>query len=205
MLQEIFGELTSKTSNDPNLCQAIWEELAFNYGLPSRHYHNLTHLENLIWELEQCKMLIEDYDVILYSIFYHDIVYDVLHRDNEERSAAMALEALQLLGMDEYKTARCVQQILATKEHVFHSDKDANLFTDADLSILGKDKKTYKLYKEQIRREFAVYKDEDYYPGRAKALRHFLAMPRIYKTDFFHQKYEDQAHKNIAEELILLS
>jgi predicted metal-dependent HD superfamily phosphohydrolase len=69
MLQEIFGVLTSKTSSDQNLCHAMWKELAFNYGLPSRHYHNLTHLKNLVQELEPCKMLIEDYDMVLYSVF----------------------------------------------------------------------------------------------------------------------------------------
>lgn len=204
MLQEIFSVLTRKTSNDQNLCHAMWKELTFNYGLPSRHYHNLTHLENLIEELEPCKKLIEDYDVVLYSVFYHDIVYDVLNKDNEERSAAMAAEALSLLDMEEYRVARCTQQILATKNHAFHSDKDTNLFTDADLAILGKDEKTYKRYSEQIRQEYAVYEDEIYYPGRAKVLQHFLAMPRIYKTGFFYQKYEDQARKNIAEELSLL-
>jgi predicted metal-dependent HD superfamily phosphohydrolase len=116
----------------------------------------------------------------------------------------MAAEALSLLGIDEYRVARCAQQILATKNHTFHSDKDINLFTDADLSILGKDQKTYKLYSEQVRREYAVYKDEVYYPGRAKVLQHFLDMPRIYKTDFFYQQYEDQARKNIAQERSLL-
>lgn len=141
MLQEIFSALTSKTSNDQNLCQALWKELVFNYGQPSRHYHNLSHLENLIQELEPCKMLIQDYDMVLYSVFYHDIVYDVLNRDNEERSAAMAVEVLNLLGIEKYRVARCAEQILATKSHTFHSDNDTNLFTDADLSILGKDEK----------------------------------------------------------------
>jgi predicted metal-dependent HD superfamily phosphohydrolase len=204
MLQQIFGVLTSKTSDDQNLCHAMWKELTFNYGLPSRHYHNLKHLENLVQELEPCKMLIEDYDVVLYSVFYHDIIYNVLNKDNEESSAAMAVKALGLLGIDEYRVARCAQQIMATKNHAFHSDKDTNLFTDADLSILGKDEKTYKLYSEQVRREYAVYKDEVYYPGRAKILQHFLDMSRIYKTDFFYQKYEDQARKNIGQELTLL-
>jgi predicted metal-dependent HD superfamily phosphohydrolase len=201
MLQEIFSALTSKTSNDQNLCQALWKELTFNYGLPSRHYHNLTHLKNLIQELEPCKMLIQDYDVVLYSVFYHDIVYDVLNKDNEERSATIAVEALNLLGIDEYRVKRCAQQILATKSHTLHSDNDTNLFTDADLSILGKDEKTYNRYSEQVRQEYAAYKDEAYYPGRVKVLQHFLAMTRIYKTDFFYNLYEEPARKNMMREL----
>ncbi|MFA6057906.1 MAG: hypothetical protein WC756_06895 [Taibaiella sp.] len=201
MLQEVFSVLTSKASNDQNLCQVLWKELTFNYRLPSRRYHNLTHLENLIQELEPCKMLIQDFDVVLYSVFYHDIVYDVLNRDNEERSAAMAEEALSLLGIEKYRVAKCAQQILATKSHAFHNDNDTNLFTDADLSTLGKDEKIYKLYSEQVRQEYAVYMDEVYYPGRAKVLQHFLAMPRIYKTDFFHNLYEEPARKNVMHEL----
>ena len=204
MLQEIFKDLTLKTIEDKALCNKLWKEIVMAYTQPSRHYHTLSHLENLIVELKQCRELIVDYDIMLYSVFYHDILYDVLQQDNEERSAVIAMEKLQMLHVDKDKQERCKEQILATKTHATHSNADINLFTDADLSILGKPEQVYGEYCKQVRREYAVYPDNLYIPGRAKVLKHFLAMPYIYKTDFFFRKYESQARKNIAKELTWL-
>jgi predicted metal-dependent HD superfamily phosphohydrolase len=204
MLQEIFKKLALKTTKDEALCDELWQEMVVAYTQPSRHYHTLSHLENLIAELKLCRELIVDYDTVLYSVFYHDIMYDVRQQDNEECSAITAMEKLQMLHVDKDKQELCKEQILATKTHATHSNADINLFTDADLSILGKPGEVYRNYCKQVRQEYAIYPDNLYIPGRAKVLKHFLAMPRIYKTDFFYQHYESQARKNIAQELTLL-
>ena len=204
MLQEIFKGLALKTTDDLALCDKLWQELVAAYTQPSRHYHTLVHLENLVAELKQCPELIMDDDTILYSIFYHDIVYNVLLQDNEERSALIAMEKLQMLGVSTDKQERCKEQILATKTHKAHNDADINLFIDADLSILGKPAQVYLDYCRQVRQEYAVYPDKLYIAGRVKVLQHFLAMRRIYKTEFFYQQYESQARKNITLELTML-
>jgi predicted metal-dependent HD superfamily phosphohydrolase len=174
------------------------------YTQSSRHYHTLFHLENLIAELKLCNTLIADYEAVLYSVFYHDIVYNVLQQDNEEQSAAVAVERLEMLQVNKAKQEQCRELILATKTHITHSSSDINLFTDADLSILGKPQQVYQAYCKQIRAEYAVYPDDVYFPGRIKVLQHFLVMPRIYKTDFFYQQYEQQARNNITQELTSL-
>lgn len=40
-----------------------------------------------------------------------------------------------------------------------------------------------------------------YVPGRKKVLNYFLAMPRIFKTNHFYEKYEEAARKNLEDEL----
>lgn len=40
-----------------------------------------------------------------------------------------------------------------------------------------------------------------YVPGRKKVLNHFLALPRIFKTNHFYEKYEEAARKNLEDEL----
>jgi predicted metal-dependent HD superfamily phosphohydrolase len=56
-----------------------------------------------------------------------------------------------------------------------------------------------------IRKEYNFYPDFMYKPGRQKVLQHFIQMPRIYKTDYFHDRYEEKARDNLHVELKELS
>lgn len=201
MLEELFLQLAGKTTSDKDLCMELWQEIGDQYGAAPRQYHTLTHLEHLVQELQSCNDLIQQKDALLFSVFYHDIVYDVSGNDNEERSAVFALQRMDRLGVAQPVKAQCSRLILATKNHTATDDPDTGLFTDADLSILGSTPEKYKAYARHIRMEYALYPDSLYLPGRKKVLQHFLAMPRIYKTDYFFQRFETQARLNMQEEL----
>jgi predicted metal-dependent HD superfamily phosphohydrolase len=205
MLKEIFNSLLRDFASDQQVIESLWGEIEKRYNERGRHYHNLVHLENLCHELMEVRSSIKRWDVILFSLFYHDIIYNTLRQDNEERSASLARKHLRSLNVGEEKVALCYSQILATKGHTIAEDNDTNLFTDADLSILGKDSAVYDRYTRQIRQEYSIYPALIYNPGRKKVLNHFLAMDRIFKTDHFHSRYEAVARKNIADELQTLS
>ena len=69
------------------------------------------------------------------------------------------------------------------------------------LSVLGSDWNTYELYSRQIRKEYGIYPDIVYKPGRRKVLLYFLELNNIYKTAFFAGRYERQARLNLRREL----
>ena len=152
-------------------------------------------------QLLQVKDLIEDFDVVLFSLFYHDVIYNSSKKDNEERSADLARERMQTLGFSEERILKCVAQILETKGHSISEDKDTNFFTDADLSILGLDWNLYSEYAQNVRKEYNSYPTIIYKMGRRKVLKHFLGMERIFKTDYFFEKFEDLARENLRKEL----
>ena len=102
------------------------------------------------------------------------------------------------------KTTQIYNQILATKSHDNSDCNDTNLFTDADLSILGSDWDSYLIYLNQIRQEYKLYPDLIYKPGRKQVLQHFIEKQRLFKTDYFHKKFENQAKSNLEKELKLL-
>ncbi len=183
----------------------IWKELNSSYSDSKRKYHNLAHLDNLYKELLPVKNAINDWNILLFSIAYHDIVYNVLKNDNEEKSAAKAVSRLKQLNIPPDKIESCRLQILATKVHSKSDSSDTDYFTDADLSVLGYDPDAYLKYTSQIRKEYRYYPDLIYKPGRKKVLNHFLAMSRIYKTDHFYSLYEEKARMNIAHEFEILS
>ena len=97
----------------------------------------------------------------------------------------------------------CLAQ-LYSKTSQPSENSDTNYFTDADLSILGQNWEVYTQYYKNVRKEYAVYPNIIYNSGRKKALQHFLTMENIFKTEYFYQKFEETARKNIQKEIELL-
>lgn len=204
MLKELFTELLHNYTNDDNRIITYWTEIEKNYSGKGRYYHTLQHLDHLLNQLIAVKSEIKDWDVVLFTLYYHDIVYNSRKSDNEEKSAELAEERMKQISVPAEVIELCKKQILATKSHLTAMDQDTNYFTDIDLSILGQDWNTYSDYYKNVRKEYAVYPDFLYNPGRKKVLQHFLAMDRIFKTDLFHDKFELRARQNIQKEMELL-
>lgn len=204
MLTDTFLQLFTNYTADHVLANNFWLEIFTKYSEPKRHYHTITHLENLIADLKEVQEQIMDWETTLFAVFYHDIIYKATSSSNEEDSAKIAQERLTEIGYPTEKIARCTTMILATKQHVYSEDTDTNLLTDADLSILGQNAEEYQEYTDNIRKEYSIYPDFVYMPGRKKVIQHFLQMERIYKTDYFFDKYEKQARVNLANELEVL-
>jgi len=203
-LKNQFDKLCCLFTEDEQLINNLWKEIETKYSEKGRHYHNLLHLENMFSELEAVKSNISDFTAISFSVFYHDVIYDATSKINEEKSAAKAEKRLAGLHLDKNNISIISEQILATKSHQKSDREDTNYLLDADLSVLGKDFKTYLEYTKNIRKEYSIYPDFLYKPGRKKVLKHFMELESIFKTDHFKEKYEAQAKENIAEELQLL-
>lgn len=201
MLKSNYIELLNQFEVELNFAEELWREIKINYSNKNRHYHNLKHLVDLLSELENVKDKIHNWEVILFTLFYHDIIYKSTKKDNEEKSAELALKRMLEIGVSENLAKKSYEQIIATKSHKENIDSDTNFFTDADLSILGRENDVYKSYCSNIRREYSIYPDFLYNRGRKKVINHFLAMNRIFKTDEFYNKYEEQARLNLKQEL----
>lgn len=203
-LKDRFETLCLSFTEDRILIEKFWIEIEKKYSEKSRHYHNLQHLENMFGEIELVKNQIKNFNSISFSIFYHDVIYDVASKSNEEMSADFAKEKLEILGLNNDNLQQVYEQILATKSHQKSKDEDTNFLLDADLSVLGKSSEVYFEYTKQIRKEYSIYPDLLYKPGRKKILEHFLELESIFKTEYFKNKYENQAKKNIEFELSTL-
>jgi predicted metal-dependent HD superfamily phosphohydrolase len=205
MFEDVFKVELIKLTTDSFLIGKLWTEIQTNYTSSGRYYHNLSHLDNLIETLLPIKNQMEDWQILTFSVAYHDIVYNTFKKDNEEKSAALGYERMTLLNFPPLLKEKCKLQILSTKHHIESEDADTNYFTDADLSILGSDTESYRNYTKQIRKEYRHFPDILYKPGRKKVLRHFLEMQSIFKTKYFQDKFEEQAKVNISDELKSLS
>ncbi|NQY10057.1 MAG: hypothetical protein HRT71_11180 [Flavobacteriales bacterium] len=196
-LNSIWKELAGRYSNDEALINECWTELERAYTGSTRHYHNLNHLEFMFEKANNYKDQIEDYDTLLFSIFYHDVVYNSTSSDNEAKSAVLANERLTKLGVPQEKMESCEKQILATKKHEDTGDNDTNFLVDFDLAILGEDQSSFEIYFGNIRKEFSSFPDFIFNMGRKSVIEQFLKMDSIFKTKAFKDSHETQARENL--------
>ena len=196
MLEKKFYILCQKITNNNKLIKILWKEIELSYSNTNRFYHTLSHLENIYSKLKPFPLN----SAIEFSIFYHDMVYDIQKVDNEEKSAVVALKHLTELGLTKRDIKQVYQLIIKTKSYQASSLENA-LFLDADLSILGSKLEVYKKYSENIRQEYSIYSDKVYKNGRKNVLEKFLTKDRIYISDYFYDLYEKKARKNIEYEL----
>jgi predicted metal-dependent HD superfamily phosphohydrolase len=156
MLKDVFIPLVLKYTNDHSLAQTLFIEIEKAYSGSGRYYHNSSHLLNMYNELLPVKELITDWDTLLFSLFYHDIVYKATGKDNEEKSAALAVKRLSAINFPLEKIALCSEQIVATKHHMVSANIDTNFLLDADMSILGYPWQEYETYYKSVRKEYAL-------------------------------------------------
>lgn len=201
-LQEIYSELLSNIGFSANDIQKNWLDLEKAYSGKSRHYHNLTHIKDMIECYETYFDKLQNPNEILFSIFYHDVIYSASKKDNELKSAEYALAILpENITLNKQLV---FDAICATQQHQHNEVEDINWLIDFDLKILARNWKEYQIYFEQIRKEYRIYPDFLYKPGRAKALKHFLEHEFIFQTEEFRKLYEEKARENIDEEIRIL-
>jgi predicted metal-dependent HD superfamily phosphohydrolase len=188
---------------------ALIDELRCHYAEPHRHYHTQQHVDTLLAELGVTPVPVHDRDVVEAAIWYHDAIYDTRRRDNEVRSAELAVTRLRDAGWAAENIARVEKLILATADHTVAADEpdaapDLALFLDLDLSILGARPSIYDAYAEAIRAEFDWVSNADYRAGRARVLTRFLAQPRLFRTDHYLGLFDIVACDNLQREQIAL-
>ena len=200
-VRQKWEELSSKFCDNGELRDIFLKEIEKQYLGKKRHYHTLTHLEHMFSLMEEIEGELEDSDMFSFAIFYHDIIYKIQRKDNEEQSAKLAKERLLKLGVDEERAEHCKKLIESTETNDPQEVPDSDYLNDIDLAILGDAPEIYKDYTKKIRKEFSVYPDFLFNPGRKNVLQHFLEQDYIYQTDYFRHKLEKQARKNIESEL----
>lgn len=200
-LERRWAALLRDCGADPAAAAARWSALASAYGGADRTHHGLHHLEQVFAELDAVPLRAT---AVEWATWYHDAVYRPGRRDNERRSAALARGALEELGLPGL-APRVAQLILATRHHAAEAgDAEAQLFLDADMTILGAAPETYLEYARGVRMECQAVPWFLFARGRRAFLKELLGRPSIFGTSHFRRRYERQARENLRAELARL-
>ncbi|WP_298779667.1 hypothetical protein [uncultured Polaribacter sp.] len=200
-------ELGKKHCQDHQLLNFYWNKIKKNYSEKKRYYHNLSHIESMLLKAVENKNQLVDYDEILFAIWFHDIIYKATSKKNEEKSADFAKSTLKKITKGILNIDKVYQLIISTKSHkiILEEGNDNGFLLDFDLSILGQNWSVYKNYIQQIRKEYSMYPDFLYKPGRKKVLKHFLNRKNLFFTEKYQCLFEEKARQNLLKELNLLS
>lgn len=171
-----------------------------HYTNSSRHYHSLKHIANLIKQIEQLPLSKDDKVMLINVALFHDVIYKAGRKDNEHKSAEFAGYWLSKLNLGTIKSKIVCDIIKATKTHQ-SQDFLTQLFLDIDLSILGVNEKNYQEYTVQIRKEYVQIPNYLYKIGRKRFLKEMLSREVIFSTSEYYEAYENQARKNLSNEL----
>ncbi len=192
--------------NEPLIDPTLKTELSVLYKAEDRHYHNLAAYRGDAGAGRRLSNSFGDPEAVEAAIWFHDAIYDSKAKDNEARSAALAEK--KLAGRtDAGRLSRISAMILATATHQLPqfddaaATRDANLFLDMDLSILGAAPDAFDAYERAVRREYGWVEEPMWRAGRGAVLKDFLARPLIFHTEEFCQRFEPQARLNMARSL----
>lgn len=176
---------------------ALGQALIVAWAEPQRRYHDHNHLVWLLEEADRRLALIGEPAFVGYAIWFHDAVYQPGASDNETRSADWARQAIGDPTLAE-RVAHVIE--MTNKHHEGEADGDAALFLDMDVAILGAPRDDYRAYAAGVRGEFSAYADGVYAAGRGFFLDQQLALPRLFRTDFYQTALASAARVNMEWE-----
>ena len=199
--------LAKKYCDDQLLIGCLWEQIEKKYAGKNRHYHNLSHIHSMLLQAKENREQIIDFDVVLFAIWFHDIIYKSSKINNEEKSAEFASSALKNILKEKIHFNTVAQLIISTKSHqiILKENNDNAFLLDFDLSVLGQDWESYKGYIQNIRKEYKLYPDFLYNPSRKKVLENFLNRKMLFFTEKYQDLFEEKARVNLIREIKLLS
>ncbi len=184
------------------------------YETPPRGYHSFGHVQQVLQhyaEVDAGPGWRQRGECWL-AVLYHDAIFIPGRRDNERRSARLALEHIQqwLPGVA-LNRARVAELIELTARHgslgagdLGQGDHvlDTKHFLDCDMAILGGSAKVFDAYDRGIAEEYAgVMPAVVFRFKRRRFLKMLLKQDRIFLSDHFHQRYNASARGNIGRAL----
>ena len=194
-------------ADDTLLPPEQWAALRNAYATPPRAYHNFGHVEAVLRHYDEVAAgpgWKQPWEVRL-AVLYHDAIYEAGRKDNEARSAELAVAHIARwlpdCGID---AARVAALIDLTARHGALSpadvaeDFDAALFLDCDMAILAADPADFAAYDRGIAAEYRGHVPAWLFKlNRRRFLKALLGKERIFLSDWFHERLDAQARVNL--------
>lgn len=175
-----------------------YDRLIAAYSEKHRAYHTLEHIAACFRHLDEVASQLDRPHEVRLALWFHDVIYNPFSAKNEEDSAQLAKEFLELNQASADVTSRVEELIILTKEHSAPAGVDGQFMLDIDLSILGTRPEIYAQFEKDVRREYKRVPSFIFKKKRKEVLQGFLNRPRLYYTDYFFARLEARAKTNLS-------
>ncbi len=199
MNKERWLALMSSFAFSPNI--ETFNKIVVCYSEGHRHYHNIAHIDECIRQLDTVKFGYQRMGEIELAIWFHDVIYNSYRKNNELKSAMEAQFFLDKQTDDADLKKRVFDLIMSTKHNNKPENEEQALIMDVDVAILGSEENIYKAYCRNVRKEYRWVPYFWYRKKRIEILKYFLNQKTLYYTEFFREKFEETARKNIEHEI----
>jgi predicted metal-dependent HD superfamily phosphohydrolase len=179
--------------------EAVYQQLINAYNEPHRVYHNLGHIKSCLTIFDRVSELMVNPDAVELAIWFHDVIYTIGDKENEQLSANLFMTLTNGL-FDNVFRDRVYQHIMATCHDCSEiTNADTKLMVDIDLSSFGLPWAEFLIDSKKVRAEMTHLSDIDYNQKQRSFQLSLLDQPYFYNSDYFHKYYEAQAHENLAK------
>lgn len=174
-----------------------FETLLQSYAENHRFYHTSQHIAAMLKHFDAVKLLAERPAELELAIWFHDVIYKPLSKNNELNSAIWLERFLRGQNYELEAIERVFNLVMATEHKRLLETNDQKLIVDLDLTILGAEPNVYKEFEVNIRKEYKSVPYFIYKRKRRAVLEAFVNRQSIYSFDFFKSRFEESARENI--------
>ena len=175
----------------------VFDELDTLYHEPHRRYHTAAHIEHCLRLFDLAADRMDEPDAVEMALWFHDAIYDIPGEENELRSAKLFAARAGARGAERFRS-KVHRLIMATT----HRDPppvtlDEAFIVDIDLSSFGLPWEEFLRDSRAVRAEFPHVPDAEFCPRQKKFLESLGARPAFCFTEFFRDRHEARARRNI--------
>jgi len=200
---ERFVALWHRFGADADWASALYEDVYTLYATPGRYYHTPAHIAHCLRRKDEIEHLLEDPNAVELALWFHDVIYEMGANDNEVRSAEFFVE--RTAGkLPAPQAERVVSHIHATIYPSEPTDPDAQFVVDIDLSSFSLPWTQFLRDSVNVRRESTTSDPAEYAEKQQRFLEMLCTAQPFFFTDFYLERYEQQAQDNIQRILALL-
>ena len=195
--QSRFEALWLRCTSAATNASAAFKQLSQHYREPHRHYHTWDHIAHCLSQLDQIRHLPNCPDGLELSIWYHDVIYELSAKDNEQRSAELFMSHSDKIMADDLRQQ--VYDLIMVTVHPSHPlTLDQCLMVDIDLSSFCLPWADFLHDSANVRAEYPTMDDHSFNTGQAKFLNSLAAREWFFCSDFYRQHHEQTARDNIS-------
>lgn len=149
------------------------EDIIKRWNEKHRKYHTISHLEDLIQQINTYNGLSpKEYDMLTLTAIFHDVIYNPRRGDNEVQSAEFFLNHIAM-NKDIPDIQEIATMIRDTKNHT-PSTHLSGIFSNMDMSIVRRPYPELLKWEDEISYEYSHLPRIVYVIGRVRFLRQMI-------------------------------